>query len=191
MGSHPGDVAAQYESGFRSTYRRLGITPRLETSFSNYPVADWRNEMRRKVDEILTSADRPSAFFALFDDVAEMIYLSATARGLEIPRDFSLISFGGSPRSGVLGGLISTVTGDEVWAGRRAISLLAEMSVGDRDIRSNEEFDIPLKFYEGGTVRKLAASAGEQSASEMMLSSSVSETPAATTAEKASRRRED
>jgi DNA-binding LacI/PurR family transcriptional regulator len=155
LGSHRGEVATQYEVGFRSTYKRLRLTPKFETCFSNYPNPNWREEMRQRIDEALSRPDRPTAFFAMFDDVAEMIYLAATARGLEIPKDFSLISFGGSPRSGVLGGLISTVTGDEVWAGRQAISLLGKMSAGTRDILSDEEFDVPLKLCEGETVGKL------------------------------------
>jgi len=152
VGSHHGEVAEQYEAGFLAMYKRLGITPVLERCYSSYPDAGWRDEMRAMLDEILARPNRPTAFFALFDDVAEMIYIAATARGLEMPRDLSLISFGGSHRSGVLGGLISTVTGDEIWAGKKAVALLAEMCAGKRDIRSNEEVDIPLKFYEGETV---------------------------------------
>ncbi len=152
IGSHCGETVERYSEGFRSGFKQLGVDPEILSAFSHYPEPGWHDDLRRLVDEMLDSPTPPTAFFALFDDVAEMIYLAAANRGLRIPEDFSLISFGGSSSSGVLGGLISTVTGDEAWAGRKTIALLHEMAENKRPLQSCEQFDIPLKFFRGETV---------------------------------------
>lgn len=174
VGSHQGEVATEYESGFRGMYKKLGLTPSLEQCYSSYPNDGWQEELRALVDEFLSRREKPTAFFALFDDVAELIYLRATALRYEMPRDFSLISFGGSQRSGVLGGLISTVTGDEIWAGRKAVALLAEIAGGKRDKYSTEVFEIPLKFYEGETLGRLMGANSSADAERAIQRSTVS-----------------
>jgi len=156
IGSHPGDTAERYIQGFRAAYQRLGIDPEISSIFSNYPNKGWQEELQHIIDDVLSRKPAPTAAFALFDDVAEMMYLAAINRGLRVPRDLSLVSFGGSIHTGVLGGIIATVTGDEVWAGRKAIELLSEMARGERSLDADDTFDIPLKYYGGETIAKLA-----------------------------------
>jgi len=155
IGSHGGDTARLYAEGFDAVFRRLRIDPRIDSVFSNYPDPGWQDELMHILEDIVSRDALPTAFFALFDDVAEMIYLTALDRGMRIPEDISLISFGGSIHSGVLGGMISTVTGDEVWAGRKAVELLSQMAGGERPFDSRETFDIPLKYYDGQTIARL------------------------------------
>jgi GntR family transcriptional regulator, arabinose operon transcriptional repressor len=113
------------------------------------------------LQEVFKGADQPTAIFAGFDSLAEMIYLLMPRLGLRVPEDVSLLGFGGAFREGALARRLSSVVIDELATGRKAVSLLHEMRRGDRPIDDNQQFALELGFYEGET---LAAPAAERPA---------------------------
>jgi DNA-binding LacI/PurR family transcriptional regulator len=97
-------------------------------------------------------ADRPTAIFASFDSLAEMIYFLLPRLGLRVPEDVSLLAFGGAWRQGAWMRRLSSVVVDEVATGQTAVSLLHEMRRGDRPIDDNTEVTMKLSVSMGETL---------------------------------------
>jgi DNA-binding LacI/PurR family transcriptional regulator len=76
-------------------------------------------------------------------------------RGLSVPDDISLVSFGGATRLGPMQHRLTAVTADESLVGRTAANLLNEMRLGRRLIELDEAFEISLGFHEGQTLSEV------------------------------------
>ena len=93
-----------------------------------------------------------------YDPLAELIYLELGQLGLQVPRDVSLIGFGGTWREGGLLRRITSVAVDEAETGRRAAELLREMRAGERPLDDNTEILMPLVLTEGKTLGEVSDS---------------------------------
>ena len=104
------------------------------------------------LQEVFAKPDRPTAIFASFDSLAEMIYLLLPRLGLRVPEDVSLIGFGGNRRNGALERRLTSVVIDEIATGRQAATWLHEMRQGDRPIDDTTEWVMELGISEGETL---------------------------------------
>ena len=109
----------------------------------------------RELKQVFAQPNRPTAIFASFDPLAELIYVLLLRLGLRVPDDVSLLSFGGAWREAALTRELTSIVIDEDATGRRAVSLLHEMRCGDRAIDDNSEFIMELGFSEGKTLQAL------------------------------------
>jgi GntR family transcriptional regulator, arabinose operon transcriptional repressor len=109
------------------------------------------------LQETFSKPTRPTAIFASFDSLAEMIYLLLPRLGLCVPEDVSIVGFGGSLRNGALERRITSVVIDEVATGRQAAALLHEMRTGARPIDDNSEIVMELDLSEGETLGRPCA----------------------------------
>jgi DNA-binding LacI/PurR family transcriptional regulator len=94
----------------------------------------------------------PTAIFASFDSMAEMIYLLLPKLGLRVPEDVSLLGFGGAWRDGALRRRMTSVVIDEIATGQKAVSLLHDMRCGNRPIYDNAEIILDLGLSDGETL---------------------------------------
>jgi DNA-binding LacI/PurR family transcriptional regulator len=104
------------------------------------------------LQQVFAKPDRPTAIFASYDPVAEMIYLLLPRLGLRVPEDVSLIGFGSAWREGALTKRLTSVVVDEIATGQKAVALLHEMRRGERPIDDNEEIVLGLDLSKGETV---------------------------------------
>ena len=84
-------------------------------------------EMLTALTAMMDHPERPTAIFASFDSVAELIYLLLLRLGLRVPEDISLVGFGATVRSSAILRRITSVTVDEMRIGNRAVELLDRM----------------------------------------------------------------
>jgi GntR family transcriptional regulator, arabinose operon transcriptional repressor len=118
---------------------------------------DWTMDHREEssltaLQQVFMRPDPPTAVFASFDPLAEMIYFLMPRLGLRVPEDISLVGFGGMWRDGVLTRRLTSVVVDEVATGRQAVSLLHEMRSGKRPIDDNAEIVLELSLSNGETL---------------------------------------
>lgn len=99
---------------------------------------------------------RPTAIYATFDSLAEIVYLCLMRMGLRVPQDVSLIGFGDSYREGPITKRIASVVVDEAHAGAMAVDLFLEMRRGSRMLQDAEQFMMPPSFAEGETLGRIA-----------------------------------
>ena len=153
------DLAQAYEQGLRAAMVASGDT--LPANRVIYIGSDGYNDVEgferlhdTAVQKLLDLpvAERPTALFTGFDATAELIYLQLMRRGVSVPGDISLVSFGGANRLGPMQHRLTAVTVDEAMIGRLAADLLNEMRSGKRPIESEERFEIALGFHEGQTL---------------------------------------
>jgi DNA-binding LacI/PurR family transcriptional regulator len=102
--------------------------------------------------QIFDASDPPTAIFASFDSISEMIYLLLPRLGRQSPKDVSLLGFGGAWRDGALTRRLTSVVIDEIDTGRQAVKLLHEMRSGERSIEDNTEIVLKLEISEGETL---------------------------------------
>lgn len=152
-------MAESYEAGLRAALEKAGAS--LPTNSVAYIGSDGyanHDEYERAMDAALgeltsrPASERPTAIFTGFDGVAELIYLQLMRRGLSVPGDISLVSFGGATRLGPIQHRLAAVTVDEAMVGRLAADLLAEMRSGRRAIESDERIELDLGFHQGRTL---------------------------------------
>jgi DNA-binding LacI/PurR family transcriptional regulator len=122
-------------------------------SFSTI-TAEVRSEIRASLEQMwrLPPDRRPTAIFATFDSVAESLYLALLSMGVRVPQDISLVSFGGSRRSGALTSRLSAVVVDEAQAGRRAVELFGEMRGRMRPVENDHREVMPIDFVAAETL---------------------------------------
>lgn len=115
-------------------------------------VAEKREWMRPVLERMCLGSDPPSAIMTDFDPQTELAYFLLQELGLEVPRDISLIGFGGTWRDGAMRDRLTAITVDEAELGRRAVRLLCEMRSGERPLDDSEEFIMSLGLAMGGTL---------------------------------------
>ncbi|MGB7158674.1 MAG: substrate-binding domain-containing protein, partial [Tepidisphaeraceae bacterium] len=150
-------LGEQYEAGFRGAIEAAGGALAQEhvvfigsDGYADY--AAYEKLADEAIGKLVAGPNRPTAIFTGFDNTAELIFLQLVRHGLTVPRDISLISFGGASRITPMQQRLTAVTVDEVEIGRRAAELLDEMRSGRRAIQSDERFEISLGLSEGQTV---------------------------------------
>ncbi|HZZ42479.1 MAG TPA: GntR family transcriptional regulator [Tepidisphaeraceae bacterium] len=155
-------MAESYEAGLRQAMEAQGAALADENVI--YIGADpYANheEYERQVDAALggliarSSSKRATAIFTGFDAVAELIYLQLIRRGVAVPEDMSIVSFGGATRLGAMQHRLTAVTADEANVGRLAAELLEAMRSGRRLIELEERFEVALGFHEGQTLKTI------------------------------------
>ncbi len=146
-----------YEAGFRRAMEAGGakLTDQDIIFIGSDGYADYA-EYERLADEavhkLISRKDRPTAIFTGFDSTAELLFLLLVRHGLSVPRDMSLVSFGGSIRLSPMQQRLTAITVDEMAIGRLAAGLLDEMRHGRRAIQSDERIEIKLGVSEGQSV---------------------------------------
>jgi DNA-binding LacI/PurR family transcriptional regulator len=152
-------MAESYEAGLRAALSAVGAgLPKERVIYIGSDGYNDHEAHERQMDAALgelmngAATERPTAIFTGFDAVAELIYLLLMRRGLAVPDDVSLVSFGGATRLGPMQHRLTAVTVDEAMVGRRAAELLSEMRCGRRIIELDERFEIALGFHEGQTL---------------------------------------
>ena len=112
------ELAGRYEAGLRSALEEAGASlPEdrvvyLETdAYTNFP--EYEQRMNGAIARLLQQAVRPTALFATFDDVTELIFLQLVRLGVAVPAEMSLVSFGGATRIGPMQQQLAAVTVDE------------------------------------------------------------------------------
>jgi LacI family transcriptional regulator len=150
------DATIAYRTGLEQVMRAGGgVVPEQFVEYGDArrrKVAEKREWMRPVLERICLNSDRPSAIMTDFDPQAELAFFLLQELGLEVPRDVSLIGFGGAWREGAMLERLTAVTVDEGELGRLAVKLLGEMRNGTRPLDDNEEFVMPLSLAEGGTL---------------------------------------
>jgi DNA-binding LacI/PurR family transcriptional regulator len=154
---HASSLALDYENGLRQALSRysneetevvaVDYSQRLSSTGGQAPAA-----IREALAELFARPNRPTAIFCGNLPDAEQVYLQAQSFGLQIPRDLSLIYFGGSWREHGLAQSISCVAVNEHEVGARAAQLLHEMRNGKRPLDNNERIEFPVSLLPGQTI---------------------------------------
>jgi GntR family transcriptional regulator, arabinose operon transcriptional repressor len=154
------DLAARYEAGLRTALQERGAA--LPDSRVIYLESDAYTDQQQyelRLDEtlgqLLDQPRRPTALFATFDDVTELMFLQLMRRGVKVPHDVSLVSFGGATRIGAMQQQLTAVTVDETKLGELAAGLLNDMRSGKKQIESEERIEIPLGISAGMTLSQI------------------------------------
>lgn len=147
-------TATDCEDGMREAFCAAGSDVALETIYADDCSASAQLEEKvwEALQQIFSRSDRPTAIFASFDSMSEMIYLLLPRLGLRSPEDVSIIGEGGAWREGAVIRRLSSIVIDEVAAGRKAVELLHEMRCGTRPIIDGEEFVLQPELYRGETL---------------------------------------
>jgi DNA-binding LacI/PurR family transcriptional regulator len=119
-------------------------------------IALKEEELYASLKSMFSWEEPPTAIFATFDSVAEMIYFLLPRFGLRVSEDISLIGFGGAWREGAFTRRLTSIVIDEIETGKQAVQLLHEMRRGDRSIDDNTEIVLKLDISHGETVSAVA-----------------------------------
>jgi DNA-binding LacI/PurR family transcriptional regulator len=149
-------AAQAYEAGLRAVLESAGGA--LPEEFVHRGTGGWveipeaEPEFARALEAMLSSPDRPTAIFASFDPLAEMLYLLLGRMGWRVPEDVSVVGIGGTLRHGALQHQLTSVTVDEVRIGRQAAELLDRMRRGELPLETDETELIPIGLSSGQTL---------------------------------------
>jgi GntR family transcriptional regulator, arabinose operon transcriptional repressor len=153
MIDHITSLAQDYERGMR---RAVEGEADCDVSIVEYGAglsgALTADAIKKALTELMARPNRPTAIFCGNLPDAEQIYLQAQSFGLEVPKDLSLIYFGGTWRDHGLAQRISCIAVNEHEVGARAAELLHEMRSGLRPLDNNERMEFPVTMLPGETV---------------------------------------
>jgi GntR family transcriptional regulator, arabinose operon transcriptional repressor len=156
LATYRSHVSEAYEKGLQETLRAGGGDRPVESVFVAESIHFREEDVWVALQRLFAQSEPPTAIFASFDSLAEMIYLLLPRLGLRVPEDVSLIGFGGAWREGAIAKRLTSVVLDEIATGMQAVSLLHEMRAGVRPIDDNSEMMLDVSLYEGETVAKPA-----------------------------------
>lgn len=152
-------MVSEYERGLQNAFSDGGPTSTsiVPLEYGTEPCAQPGNRssveaIRRMLCEVIARPDRPTAIFTGNTVDAEQVYLQADALGMKVPRDLSIICFGGSWRDHGLAERICCIAVDEHELGAKAAELLHEMRLGKRAIENDERIEFPLRMLSGETI---------------------------------------
>ena len=148
--SHQSAATQACEEGFRKALQGDDVT--VKAVYSGDLIVTCEETVWAKLQQLFAGADPPTAIFASFDPLAEMLYMLLPRLGLRVPEDVSLLGFGSTWREGVLSRRLTSVVVDEIATGHKAVELLSEMRRGERAIDDNEEFVLELGLSDGVTL---------------------------------------
>ncbi len=149
------EMVRRFLLGLRGAFREKGhaIPSHWERYYGrSLPGPEALESVRANLREILEDIDRPTAIFCGNQIDAEQVYLLAPEFGLRIPKDLSLIHFGGTWRNGALANRLACVAVAEHEIGARAGKLLSEMRAGLRPLDSDERVIMPVSLLSGETL---------------------------------------
>jgi GntR family transcriptional regulator, arabinose operon transcriptional repressor len=156
--THESPVTKAYEAGLNEALLADDSPIPAKTVCLGNSIAFDEKTLLVALEKTFANPKRPTAVFASFDSLAEMIYLLLPRLGLRVPEDVSIVGFGGSLRTGALERRITSVVIDEVATGRQAASLLHEMRTGVLPIDDNTETSMELGLSEGETISSIRSS---------------------------------
>ena len=147
-------------SGMAGPGRRAGATSRVvRERFAGYAGAleeagvDWADvpiveagggsprAARAAAATLLSLHDRPTAVLAVNDNLALAALLEAASKGIEVPRELSVVGFDDVPRAAVSNPPLTTIRQPLFEKGRAALRVL-ENAAG------NLRVDLPIEFIE-------------------------------------------
>ena len=145
---------AGYEAGLRKELSDRGIstTDRTVLYGEHFLVGSEVEYSEELVQHVLDSPERFTAVFCADDYLAERLYLAALRRGMRVPEELSILSFGPTLRSGGLCAELGAVVVDEIELGRQAAQLIDEMRAGKRPLDDNETIVLPAEVFRGETL---------------------------------------
>lgn len=109
---------------------------------------DWRvRDARAAVGDWVDAGGRAEGLICLNDRIAFGTYQALAERGLEVPRDVSVVSFDGSELAGWLQPAVTSMALPFEAMGELAVRLLMDRSTG------SEEHRVPMTLTPGGSVR--------------------------------------
>jgi DNA-binding LacI/PurR family transcriptional regulator len=152
-----------HRAGFLSALSEAGVQPCPMPAYSGRPFTHLTPELEGDVRDMLErmwarpAGERPTALFATFDTIAELLYVNLMQMGVRVPDDIALVSFGGSHRGGVIAGRLTAVVVDESYAGQRAAALFGEMRGGQRPMRDPHSEVMAISVQDGETLAPPAA----------------------------------
>ncbi len=117
--------------------------------------AAYEAEMAAALDEPLSQKTRPTAIFCSFDTLAELLFVLLAQRDLKVPRDVSIIGFGGTCRGDGLSGKLSSVVIDEMAWGTSAVNLLDQMRLRKVPVEINDTQNVSVGFSPGQTLKMM------------------------------------
>ena len=116
------------------------------------PGPEALDPVRNVLRELLQLKERPTAIFCGNQIDAEQVYLAALELGVQIPKDLSVIHFGGTWRNGPLAQRLACVAVDEHQVGAQAGRLLSEMRAGKIPLDSNDRIKMSVSLLKGETL---------------------------------------
>lgn len=116
-------ISAARRHAFRDAMAAAGVTCSRRDIVLNEPGAAFEEPVK----QLLGRADRPTAFFALYDDIAIEALLALRAQGLRCPEDVSIATIGDSPMVSAPGYEITTVASPVEDEGRACAECLEQM----------------------------------------------------------------
>jgi GntR family transcriptional regulator, arabinose operon transcriptional repressor len=152
VSTHQSPATSASVDGLQAGLREGGVDVPAELVCTGDTIAPKEESVLATLQALFGRAEPPTAIFASFDSLAELIYLLLPRLGLRVPDDVSLIGFGGAWREGALARRLTSVVLDEIETGRQAVALLHEIRRGDRAIDDNEEVVLQLTLSEGETL---------------------------------------
>ncbi len=117
---------ADRRNAFEETIRSAGGT----CVTMEKPVLGELADTIRQTNRLLDAQPRPSAVFLAHDHLAEGVYATAAARGLQIPRDLSVVGFADLAHAALMHPPLTTVRQDPESIGRRAADLVLRRCLG-------------------------------------------------------------
>lgn len=153
---HRATASIEYETGLREALA-ASPDPCPEPFIFHGPSSqlhpiDYEQDLLNTLELMFQRPEPPTAIFATFDSLAELIYLLLGKLGKRVPEDVSLLGFGGTVRHGAIQSRLSSITVDEVAIGRKAAELLTQMKQGALPIDSAEVFPMPINTSTGQTL---------------------------------------
>ena len=166
IASHPSESTSRYLNSFAATIEEYGgkLDPDLvrygksHLRVTGAPNAERLAEVEQVLEEMMSlpPSRRPTAAFDPWDADAEAIYLGLLHKGKQIPKDFSIVSFGGASRSGTLSSRISSVTINERSIALEAVKLLECMVSQQLELNADQQFEIAVDFDAGETISSVS-----------------------------------
>jgi DNA-binding LacI/PurR family transcriptional regulator len=148
-------LAIDYEAGLRAAIAEFSVPDAKVTTIEHCSPdvnTSAAEAIRRALHGVLSKPNRPTAIFCGNMPDAEQVYLQAEAFGLKIPRDLSLVAFGGTWRPHGLAERISCIAVDEYDVGAKAAEMLHEMRSGKRALDNDERIVFPVTLLPGETI---------------------------------------
>lgn len=160
VASHRGEFAEESEAALRGILEKNGseLPESLvfygEWTVSTFDFQKHAHRVEQALRDMLDSGSPPTAIYCSFDTEAELVYLTLNRLGLSVPKDISVVGFGGSQRDRPLLRQLTSITVNEEGIGDKAAAFLHEMRSGKRDIENNEVVSMPLAISAGHTLAK-------------------------------------
>lgn len=155
--THWSSTSDAFLSGLRDELVGRGHDAQVDSVCTGDTIALQEETVWEGLQELFARPNPPTAIFASFDSIAEMIYLLLPRLGLRVPNDVSLVGFGGAWREGALVRRLTSVVVDEIATGQKAVAVLHEMRRGERPLDDNEEIVMALSLSQGETLGSPAA----------------------------------